>query len=72
MFFFLFSDEFFAPESQEIGPALLGMSLTILGEILKSVSRFSKIADARIRTRGSSFFNCVVRKVSVEQKGGFV
>ena len=38
----------FAPKSEEIEPALLGMSLTTLGEVPGSVSRFSRVAVARI------------------------
>ena len=38
----------FAPQSEEIEPALLGMSLTTLGEVPRSVSRVSRVAVARI------------------------
>ena len=38
----------FAPQSEEIEPALLGMSLTTLGEVPSSVSRFSRVAIATI------------------------
>ena len=36
------------PKSEEIEPALLGMSLTTLGEIPRSVKNFSSVAVARI------------------------
>ena len=38
----------FAPLREEIEPALLGMSLTTLGEVLRSVSCFSIVAVAII------------------------
>ena len=38
----------FAPKSEEIEPALLGMSLTTLGEVRRSVFRFSRVEVARI------------------------
>ena len=37
-----------APYREEIEPALLGMSLTTLGEVPRSVFRFSRVAVARI------------------------
>ena len=61
----------FAPQSEEIEPALLGMSLTTLGEVPRPVSRFSRVAVARI-SNYSSFFNCVVRKLTVDQKRGSI
>ena len=47
----------FAPQSEEIEPALLGMSLTTLGEVPRPVSRFSRVAVARTSTINSSFSN---------------
>ena len=44
LFFYLVS----APKSEEIEPAPLGMSLTTLGEVPRSVFRFSRVAVARI------------------------
>ena len=49
-------------------PGLLGMSLTTLGEVPKSVFRFSRVAVGEFRT--SSFLKCVVRKLTVDQNGG--
>ena len=46
-FFFAFK-LVFAPLREEIEPALLGMSLTTLGEVLRSVSCFSIVAVAII------------------------
>ena len=37
-----------APKSEEIEPALLGMSFTTLGEVPRPVSRFSIVGVARI------------------------
>ena len=34
----------FAPKSEETEPALVEMSLTTLGEVLRPVSRFSRVA----------------------------
>ena len=59
-----------APWREEIEPTLLGMSLTTLGEVPRSFFRFSRLAVAIIRT--SSFFDCVVRKLTVDQNGGSV
>lgn len=38
----------FAPESEEIEPALLGLNLTTLGEVSRTVFRFSRVAVERI------------------------
>ena len=38
----------FCPVKEEIEPALLGTSLTTLGEVPRPVSRFSIVAVARI------------------------
>ena len=38
----------FAPQSEEIESAFLGMSLTTLREVPRSVFRFSRVAVARI------------------------
>ena len=40
----------FARQREEIKPALLGMSLTTLGEVPRPVSRLSIVAVARIST----------------------
>ena len=38
----------FAPQSEEIKPALLGMSLTNLAEVPRPVSLFARVAVSRI------------------------
>ena len=45
--FFCFQASF-PPESEDIEPALLAMSLTTLGEVSRPVSSFSRVAVSRI------------------------
>ena len=44
------------------------MSLTTLGEVPRAVFRFSRVAVERISNK--LIFNCVVRKLTLEQKRG--
>ena len=60
---------FFAPYSEEIEPALLGMSLTARRGTSTQISFLvfeSRICENFVLP-GSSFFNWVVRKLAVEQ-----
>ena len=49
----------------EIELAPLGMSLTTLGEVPRSVFRFSRVAIATILDW--LIFNCIVRKLTIDK-----
>ena len=57
----------FAPYSEEIEPALLGMSLTTRRGTSTQISFLVFESRSCEKFRTSSFFNWVVRKLAVEQ-----
>ena len=60
----------FALQSEEIESAFLGMSLTTLREVPRSVFRFSRVAVARISDQ--LIFQLRSEKLTVDQEGGSV